>query len=135
MSAIPGALRRVVELRAGGRCEYCRLHQEGQEARFHIDHIVPRASKGGTVPENLALACVSCSLRKAAHRSARDPISGRTVPLFHPRRQRWETHFRWEGLEVVGQTATGRATVAGLDMNRSLILAIRYEEATLGRHP
>ena len=29
---------------------------------FHIDHIKPLAADGQTVAENLALACVSCSL-------------------------------------------------------------------------
>jgi hypothetical protein len=46
---------------------------------------------------------------------------------------RWSDHFRWEGVRVVGQTATGRVTVAALDMNRPLILAIRQEEATLNQ--
>ena len=59
---------RLIENRAGGRCEYCGLAQEGQEATFHIDHIMPRAAGGPTVAENLAVACVSCSLRKAARR-------------------------------------------------------------------
>jgi hypothetical protein len=128
-------LRRLVLARAGGRCEYCGLAQEGQEATFHIDHIVPRAAGGPTVAENLALACVSCSLRKEARRSAPDPDTGRTVPLFHPRRQRWATHFRWQGVTVLGRTPTGRATVTALQMNRPLILAIRHEEAARGRHP
>jgi hypothetical protein len=108
--------------------------QEGQEATFHIDHIIPRVEGGPTTAENLALACVSCSLRKEARHFAVDPVTGRRVPLFHPRRQRWSRHFRWEGVEVVGRTATGRATVAALQMNRPLILAIRQGEAARGRH-
>jgi hypothetical protein len=90
---------------------------------------------GPTVSENLALACVSCSLRKEARRSGRDPKTGRTVGLFHPRRQVWARHFRWEGVSVVGLTPTGRATVERLLMNRPLILAIRLEEALRGCHP
>ncbi len=39
MSNISFELRRTVEARAKGRCEYCGLSQEGQEATFHIDHI------------------------------------------------------------------------------------------------
>ena len=70
---IGAALRRLVTARARERCEYCGLAQAGQEATFHIDHIVPRASKGPTAADNLALACVSCSLRKEARRSALDP--------------------------------------------------------------
>ena len=27
--------------RALGRCEYCQLSQAGQEATFHIDHVMP----------------------------------------------------------------------------------------------
>lgn len=135
MSDVAARLRRLIEDRAGGRCEYCRLAQEGQEATFHIDHIVPRAAGGASVAENLAVACVSCSLRKAARRSAPDPLTGHKVTLFHPRRQRWARHFEWLGVRVVGRTPTGRATAAALEMNRALILAIRHEEAVLGRHP
>ncbi|HLE64299.1 MAG TPA: HNH endonuclease signature motif containing protein [Pyrinomonadaceae bacterium] len=133
MSDIPARLRRWVVLRAGNRCEYCRLAQQGQEATFHVDHILPRAAGGRTGAANLALACVSCSLRKEARRSAIEPKSNRRVALFHPRRQRWRDHFRWEGLRIVGLTPTGRASVAALQMNRPLILAIRQEDALRGR--
>jgi hypothetical protein len=135
MNTIPAWLRRQVVFRAGGRCEYCGLAQEGQEATFHVDHIVPRAAGGPTEADNLALACVSCSLRKEARRSGRDPETGRAQPLFNPRRQRWADHFRWKGLAVLGLTATGRATISTLSLNRPLIRAIRAEEAARGRHP
>jgi hypothetical protein len=135
MRYIPAEVRRLVSQRATGRCEYCGLSQEGQEATFHIDHIVPVVVGGQTTAENLALACVSCSLHKAARQTAIDPQTGEEVAIYNPRRERWSDHFRWEGVRLVGQTATGRATVAALDMNRPLILAIRQEEANLGRHP
>jgi hypothetical protein len=38
---------------------------------------------GETTPDNLALACVSCSLRKQARRSVREPQTGRPVVLCH----------------------------------------------------
>jgi hypothetical protein len=120
-------------LRAGNRCEYCRLAQKGQEAAFHIDHILPKVAGGRTGAANLALACVSCSLRKEARRSAIEPNPNRRVALFHPRRQRWQDHFRREGFRIVGLTPTGKTTVAALQMNRPLILAIRQEEAAHGR--
>lgn len=135
MNLVPDGLRRQVILRAGDRCEYCRLAQEGQEATFHIDHVVPRAAGGTTTPDNLALACVSCSLRKEARRSGKDPKTGRTVPLFNPRRQRWANHFRWDRFLVLALTPTGRTTVVLLRLNRPSILAIRAEEAVRGRHP
>lgn len=135
MSDISPSLPAEVVLRARNRCEYCRLSQLGQEAAFHIDHVVPRAAGGPTVAENLALACVSCSLRKWAKQTATDPDTGEEVPLFNPRTQIWEEHFRWEGERVVPLTPTGRATVEALAMNRPIILAIRQEEAVRGRHP
>jgi hypothetical protein len=135
MSVIPARLRRLVIRGAANRCEYCGLAQEGQEATFHVDQVIPRVAGGETVAENLALACVSCSLRKAARQSAIDPHSGSEVTLYNPRRHAWHEHFGWEGVYLVGRTAIGRATVAALAMNRALILAIRQELVTLGRHP
>ena len=134
MSDIAPGLQAEVVRRAGNRCEYCRLSQLGQEATFHIDHVVPRAAGGPTTADNLALACVSCSLRKWAQQTATDPDSGEEVPLFNPRRQAWSEHFRWEGERIVPLTPTARATVAALAMNRPLIVAIRQEEAVRGRH-
>jgi hypothetical protein len=135
MSDISGSLRAQVVHRAGGRCEYCRLAQEGQEAAFHVDHVVPRAVGGATSLENLALACVSCSLRKWAKQTATDPESGQEVAIFNPREQAWSDHFKWDGERVVALTPIGRATLAGMGMNRPLILAIRREEVARGRHP
>ncbi len=89
-----------VILRARGRCEYCHLSQLGQEATFHIDHVTPRAAAGPTTSENLALACVSCSLRKWAKQTAVDPLTGKDAPLFHPRTDAWGEHFRWNGSDL-----------------------------------
>lgn len=135
MSVIPARLRRTVIRRAGNRCEYCRLAQDGQEATFHIDHIVPITAGGPTKADNLALACVSCSLYKAARQSAVDPETGREFPLYNPREQLWYDHFRWDGIRVAGISETRRATIAALRMNRPLILAIRQEETVRNRHP
>ncbi|MBM4256806.1 MAG: HNH endonuclease [Deltaproteobacteria bacterium] len=134
-AAIPAPLRRLVRRRAAGRCEYCQLSQQGQEATFHVDHIVPVTADGPTSAENLALACVSCSLRKAARQTAKDPDTGHEVRLFNPRQDRWHEHFRWKGVVIVGQTAIGQATIAALDPNRPVIRAIREEEIARGRHP
>ena len=135
-SHIPATLLRAVRKRAGGICEYCRLPQESQEATFHVDHIRPRSSGGMTSLENLGLACVTCSLRKSARIRARDPNTGRSVRLFHPRRDIWEEHFeftrRWR---IRGRTAIGRATVSALGMNRVAVVAIRQELAATGRFP
>src|SRR5262249_51828624 len=129
------SLHAEVVLRAAQRCEYCRLSQLGQEAAFHIDHVRPRAAGGPTTADNLALACVSCSLRKWGKQTAPDPDSREEGPPFNPPTPARAGHFRLEGERVVPLSPTGRATVAALAMNRPLIIAIRQEEAARGRHP
>jgi hypothetical protein len=133
--AISASLRALVTERAGDRYEYCQLSQRGQEATFHIDHVIPRRDEGETVADNLALACVGCSLRKGARVAAADPHTGVAAPLFNPRKSAWSEHFRWHGVVLEGLTPTGRATVEALAMNRPLVTAIREEETLLGRHP
>ena len=131
---IPAVLRRQVVLRSGNRCEYCGLSQLGQEATFHVDHVIPVAAGGATDLENLALACVSCSLSKAARLTAPDPTTGQEIRLFNPRTDSWSDHFWWDGIVVVPKTAIGRATSLRLKMNRALALLIREEEFAIGRH-
>jgi hypothetical protein len=135
MTHVPERLRTEVIRRAEGRCEYCRLSQIGQEASFHIDHVTPVAAGGETTIDNLALACVSCSLRKGARQTAVDPALETAVDLFHPRRHRWTEHFEWAGEFVRARTSIGAATIALLSLNRPLIVAIRKEESVRGRHP
>jgi len=76
MVTIRASLRRLVIQRAENRCEYCRISQIGQVATFHIDHIVPVVAGGETITENLALACVSYSLRKGARQNLQDSETG-----------------------------------------------------------
>jgi hypothetical protein len=128
---IPASLRRLTIQRANERCEYCKIAQAGQVATFHIDHIIPVIANGDTTAENLALACVSCSLKKGARQEVEDAQTGMKVLFFNPRQQSWQEHFRWDGVQLIGVTPVGRATIAALD----LMLSIRAEEELLGRHP
>ena len=133
---IPKSLSDLVHERSNGLCEYCRLPQSSQEATFHIDHIHPQAAGGPTSAENLALACVTCSLRKAARTKVRDAVTGQLVPLFHPRRDLWSDHFRWtRGGKIAGRTPLGRATAIALAMNRPAIIAIRQTLVKLEEFP
>jgi hypothetical protein len=128
-------LKRLVIKRAGNRCEYCQLSQKGQEATFHVDHIVPLASGGETAAENLALACVSCSLRKGAKEFVFDEETGIDIRIFNPRKDTWREHFEWNGVVLKGLTEKGQVTIKLLNLNRRLILVIREEEILLKRHP
>jgi len=107
-----GEIARLVESRAGGRCEYCGMHQVLQGATFHIEHIVPSCRGGSSEPDNLAWCCPGCNLRKSDRTEARDPESAAVVPLFNPRTDHWSEHFRFEGFHLVGQTPVGRPQVA-----------------------
>jgi hypothetical protein len=135
-SLISAELARVVRARANNACEYCRLPQAFQEATFHIDHVQPRKSGGETTLENQALACVTCSLKKAARTHAPEGESKQVVPIFSPRTQAWDEHFRWlKDWRVQGLTSCGRATAEALGMNRPTIISIRSLLGELGRFP
>ncbi len=124
---IPLSLQRRVRLRAANRCEYCGIAQAGQEATFHIDHVQPRRDGGPTTLENLALSCVSCSLRKGARTEARDPLSQEMASVFNPRAHPWEEHFELgENFLILGKTAIGRASIELLRMNRPVAVEIRH---------
>lgn len=130
---IPSILVRTVRRRAHEACEYCRLPQVSQEATFHVDHVKPRIAGGPTTADNLAIACVTCSLRKSARQKVRDPKTGRLVRIFNPRKDQWNDHFHWTRTwRVKGKTAIGRATVSALRMNRPAIVAIRRQLVALG---
>lgn len=74
-----------VALRAEHRCEYCHAPEVVFNFPFEVEHIIPVALEGLDVEDNLALACRSCNLRKAAHLSGNDPESQTVASLFHPR--------------------------------------------------
>ncbi len=113
-------LRSFVEARADGRCEYCKryLILTG-ETFFEIEHIIPRAKDGPTIPSNLALACRRCNLQKGTITEALDQRTGRIVPLFNPRSDDWSQHFRLsrDKLRIYGRTPTGRVMVDLLKLN------------------
>ena len=118
---MPRHLRALVARRDGGRCRYCGLRQVGQAATFHVDHVVPRSRGGATAINNLVLQCPSCSVRKSNKVDGDDPLTGATVPLFHPLRDQWADHLSVdEDGTCTGLTPTGRATVAALRMNDPL---------------
>lgn len=137
MPYLPVALRRRVVQRAQGRCEYCQLPMAYAPDLFEIEHVIPVSHGGQTTLDNLALACSTCNRYKGARRKAQDPQTGRAVPLFNPRRQHWSRHFQWseDFTEILGRTATGRATVEGLRMNRDSIRRLRAALYALGLHP
>ncbi len=118
--------RARVRERAGNRCEYCHLHQDDSPlAVLHVEHIIPKVHGGTDDLENLALACIDCNLHKGPNLTGLEPETKIVTELFHPRRQRWDEHFEWRGIQIAGKTATGRTTIRVLRMNSEDQLALR----------
>ena len=128
-------LAKQVEIRAAGRCEYCRMHQELQGATFHVEHVTPKSAGGKDDLDNLAWSCPRCNLKKSNRQTIIDPESGTIVPVFHPRRHSWSDHFAWDGYELVGLTEIGRALIAAFDLNSARRVRIRQAEESFGLFP
>jgi hypothetical protein len=130
-------LRRTVEQRAKGRCEYCQSPAKYSTQRFSLEHITPRSQGGTTSLDNLALACQGCNNHKYNKVQSSDPVTNQSAELFHPRKQRWQDHFTWDARFdlVIGLTAAGRATVEALQLNRPELLNLRKLLYAAGEHP
>lgn len=130
-------LRERIRQEAGNRCGYCLTAQQYLYVPLEIDHLIPSASEGGDAPENLWLACRSCNGFKGKRTSAPDPKTGKYVPLFNPRKQQWNRHFRWSAdfTEVIGKTACGRATTVALQLNNKQAVETRRLWVSVGWHP
>jgi hypothetical protein len=64
-----------------------------------------------------------------------DPGTGRLVPLFNPRTDRWSDHFRAEGGRIVALTPAACATAALLRFADPDREAARAKLAQAGRYP
>ena len=125
------ALRRMVVERAGHRCEYCHLQGDHlPSAPFHVEHIIARQHGGDDTPENLALACHRCNLRKGPNLTGLDPETGELSRLFHPRQDHWTTHFAFLRGHIIGRTPVGRTTAALLQMNTPDRVELRLDLLT-----
>ena len=129
--------RQLVIDRANGRCEYCQCWAAYAIQSFDVDHIVPVSRGGASTVDNLAYACSGCNRHKLNRVDAFDLVEQQTVALFHPRRDRWQEHFQWNDdyTLMIGLTATGRVTVAALQLNRQGVVNLRRLLHMVGQHP
>jgi hypothetical protein len=129
-------LRALVCRRADHRCEYCRLPEaDAPVTPLHVEHIIARKHGGSSRASNLAAACHHCNFHKQTDLAGIDSRTGRHTLLFNPRRHKWERHFRWKGVFLLGRTAIGRATVAVLSMNHDDVIDLRERLQVEGRFP
>ncbi|WP_121969865.1 HNH endonuclease [Leptolyngbya sp. BC1307] len=136
-SYIPTRLREQIEQADCGQCGYCQTQEANSGIPLSFEHILPRSKGGGTIFENVCLACRSCNEFKSASTDGIDSLTGKKVALFNPRLHVWANHFSWseDGTKVEGITATGRVTVVVLRMNHASIVVARRRWVSSGWHP
>ncbi len=116
---IPSALRKLVYERAQGCCEYCLIPDTFVLAAHQIDHIISEKHGGLTEANNLALSCVLCNKHKGSDLASIIPETSQIIPLYHPRQDRWNEHFKLSNAQLIPLTPTGRVTIQLLQLNRS----------------
>lgn len=130
------SLAQEVRRRANHACEYCRMPQRFYPTvPFPIDHIIARQHGGPTILTNLALSCLHCNSHKGPNIAGIDPKNKKLTKLFHPRRHKWDRHFRWNGPYMPGRTAVGRVTVDVLAMNEDEVIEVRAALLEEGWNP
>ena len=130
-------LKQAIAVEANFICGYCQTAQKIIGLPLVIDHLIPITKGGTNAPDNLWLACRRCNEFKGAKTEEIDPLSGKAVPLYNPRRQSWPVHFAWDetGTQIIGLTAVGRATIVALRLNNDEIVGARSLWVAAGWHP
>ena len=134
-SPVPATLRRLVMERAHGVCEYCLIREDDCDFDFQIEHIISEKHGGQTVSENLAAACVLCNRFKGSDVASISPTTGNVVRLYHPRRDRWSSHFGIQGPLIVPITEVGEATIRLLKLNDDARVLERQVLQAVHRYP
>jgi hypothetical protein len=135
MTYIPESLRREVIERAEGCYEYCLIHQQDSLYAHEVDHIIPEKHRGETSAANLCLACLDCNRYKGSDFASFDPETGQITPLFNPRQQVWNDHFRLESARIIPLSPEGRVTVFVLRLNHEIRVRARRALIEAGRYP
>lgn len=133
---IPVKLQRTVREHFQECCAYCQTAEFLTAMTFEIEHIQPIAAGGETVFENLCFACPSCNRYKGSRQSMATK-DGEIVPFFHPHKQKWLEHFRWndDATAIESLSMVGKVTISALKMNRPALIRARKMWIKLNEHP
>ncbi|MCC6801311.1 MAG: HNH endonuclease, partial [Anaerolineae bacterium] len=99
-----------------------------------VDHIYAEKHGGETARDNLCLSCADCNRYKGSDLCSFDPASGEIVALFHPRRDVWQQHFRFDAGEIHALTPQGQITIRLLRLNDEERIVERLRLWRLGRY-
>lgn len=131
------SIKRKVKERAKNCCEYCLSQQTYSPDSFSIEHIIPVSKGGSDLLPNLAYACQGCNNFKYNHTHSFDLVTGKWVHLYHPRRDNWTHHFKWntDKTLLIALSPIGRATVERLKLNRLGVVNLRKVLVAIDEHP
>jgi hypothetical protein len=99
------------------------------------DHVIAQKRRGTSTAENLAWACASCHRYKGTDIGSIDDRTGKLAPLYNPRTQQWQRHFRLNGARIEPLTASGRATEQLLRFNEEARVIERVVLRSIGHYP
>lgn len=134
-SYIRADVRREVFDRAGGRCEYCLIHERDTFLGCQVDHIVSEKHGGSNDESNLALACACCNRAKGSDIGSLDEATGELVRFFNPRTDVWSEHFSWDAERIRPRSAIGEATIKILRVNSAERVLERAALRAVGKLP
>lgn len=135
MSYVTEGMRRIVNIRAFGRCEYCLIHEQYAMKPHEVDHIYAEKHGGETAEFNLCLSCLDCNRYKGSDLCSLDSVTGQIIALFHPRKEQWSDHFQLNGAIIEPLTPTGRVTLRLLRSNDQERIAERETLIKMNRYP
>jgi hypothetical protein len=131
---IPVAPRRAVRDRAGGRCEYCLIHEDDADLSHEVDHVIAEKHGGATEISNLAYAYFLCNNSKGSDLASL-AADGSIAPFVNPRADVWTEHFRLNGDRFDLLSRQAEATDRILGFNEVARRQERRGLQILGRYP
>jgi HNH endonuclease len=136
-SYVSAELRRLIEDRAGGACEYCLIHARDTYYGCQVDHVIAEKHGGLTELNNLAFACAICNRAKGSDIGSYVPGTQRLVRFFNQRTDRWEEHFRLNARSLLIDPLTdiGAVTVQLLGFNDIERILERQTLVQIGHYP
>ena len=136
MSRVSKYLRKLVAVRAGFRCEYCRVLEYLSNYDYHLEHIIGSQHGGSDASENLAYSCALCNWKKGPNIATTFPPDPTPVPLFNPRTQNWFEHFKVAPIgTLTAKTVIAQATIKLLELNHPARVEERNAMMQSGFYP
>ncbi|HQU86314.1 MAG TPA: HNH endonuclease signature motif containing protein [Pyrinomonadaceae bacterium] len=129
-------LRKEVEKRAKGICEYCRINIDDTYFGGEIDHIISLKHRGETVSENLAFACQPCNRNKGSDLGSISENTKELVRFYNPRTDDWNAHFHVnQNGEIETLSEIGEVTAFIFKFNEMERVLERQGLMELGAYP